>query len=154
MQATYKTLIIGEGNHASLHIPDEVLAQLGANRRAPLKITINGHAYQSTATAVAGECRVVFPQRDRDAAGVVSGQEVTVTLELEVGRREVEIPSQLRAALEREHLLEDFELLSYSKRREFAKQVVEAKAEETRNRRVEKVIQDLRSRTGVNNKLG
>jgi len=41
---TYKTKVIGEGNHASLSIPNIVLEKLGANRRAPLKITVNGLA--------------------------------------------------------------------------------------------------------------
>lgn len=139
MQATYKTVVIGEGNHASLHIPDAVLATLGANRRAPLKITINNHTYRSTATAVAGECRVVFPLREREAAGVASG-EVTVTLELETGRREVELHPDLAAALEQAALSDLFEALSYSKRREFARQVAEAKTEETRTRRVQKIV--------------
>ena len=142
MQATYKTVIIGEGNHASLHIPDAVLAELGANRRAPLKITINNHTYRSTATAVAGECRVVFPQGDREAAGVASG-EVTVTLQLEVGHREVELHPELAAALELAGLRDAFEALRYSKRREFAGQVAEAKADETRDKRIQKVLTTL-----------
>lgn len=143
MQVTYKTSVIGEGNHASLLIPDEVLNQLGANRRAPLKITINGHTYRSTATGVAGECRVVFPQRERDLAGAVAGDQVAVTLELEVGHREVELPPEFEGALVAAGLREVFEALSYSKRKEFARQVAEAKAEQTRARRIEKVIVEL-----------
>jgi len=139
MRATYKAVVIGEGNHASLHIPDAVLATLGANRRAPLKITVNNHTYRSTATAVAGECRVVFPLRERAAAGVASG-EVTVTLEVETGHREVDLHPDLAAALEQAALSGLFEALSYSKRREFARQVAEAKTEETRTRRVQKIV--------------
>ena len=95
MRATYKAVVIGEGNHASLHIPDEVLEKLGTNRRAPLKVTVNNHTYQSTATAVNGECRVVFPERERLAAGVDSPVEVEITLELDAGVREVEVPVAL-----------------------------------------------------------
>jgi len=141
--ATYATLVIGDGNHASLQIPDEVLAQLGANRRAPLKVTINGHTYRSTATAVAGECRVVFPQQDRDAAGAKSGDTVTVHLELETGYREVEVPQALAEALAAAGLTDAFAALTYSKRKEHARQVSEAKAEATRITRVEKVIASL-----------
>ena len=78
MRATYTTTVIGAGNHASIHVPDEILAELGANRRAPLKVTIGGHTYRSTATAVNGDCRVVFPQADRDAAGAKAGDIVGV----------------------------------------------------------------------------
>ena len=143
MRATYKTLVIGDGNHASILVPDEILAELGANRRAPLKVTIGGHTYRSTATAVNGECRVVFPQADRDAAGAKAGDEVVVELELETGHREVELPTELDDALVAAGLRDVFEALTYSKRREFARQVAEAKAVETKLKRVEKVLAAL-----------
>ena len=141
MAVTYKTLVIGEGNHASLHIPDDVLTELGANKRAPLKVTINGYTYQSTATAVGGECRVVFPSKDRAGAGGLAGGDlVTVTLELDSGHREVDMPEDLNAALAEAGLRDTFEALTYSKRKEFARQVAEAKAEETRQKRIAKVL--------------
>lgn len=143
MRTTYTTTVIGDGNHASIHVPDEVLAELGTNRRAPLKVTIGGHTYRSTATAVNGECRVVFPQTDRDAAGAKAGDIVMVELELETGHREVELPAELEAALTAAGLRDVFEALTYSRRREFARQVAEAKAAETKAKRVEKVLAAL-----------
>ena len=140
---TYKTKVLGDGNHASLLIPDNVLEKLGANRRAPLKITINRHTYRSTATGVGGECRVVFPQRERDQSGASAGDLVSVTLELEVGHRTVELPTELHKALSKAKLLAKFEALTYSKRKEFARQVEEAKAEETKAKRIQKVIDSL-----------
>jgi bifunctional DNA-binding transcriptional regulator/antitoxin component of YhaV-PrlF toxin-antitoxin module len=143
MSVTYETKVIGYKNHASIAIPDEVLAELGTNRRAPLKVTINGYTYQSTATAVNGECRVVFPQKDRDAAGAQADDIVVVTLELDSGVREVDMPEELTAALETAGFADVFEELSYSKRKEFARQVSEAKAEETKAKRITKVLAEL-----------
>ena len=140
MAVTYTTVVLGFGNHASIEIPDEVLTKLGANRRAALSVTINRHTYRSTATGMDGRCLVVFPQKDRVAAGVGAGDKVKVTLELEVGRREVEVPADLAKALKAAGVLKTFEALSYSKRREFVRQVEEAKAEATRLRRIEKVV--------------
>ena len=80
MGVSYLTVVVGNGPHASLHIPDEVLAELGANRRAALRVTVNGHTYQSTATGVNGECHIVFPRSNRDQAGVEAGDEVEVHL--------------------------------------------------------------------------
>lgn len=144
MKTTYKTVVIGDGNHASLVIPEENLAEIGANKRAPLKITINGYTYQSTATGVNGECRVVFPQRDRDAARAKAGDAVVVTLELDDGYRHVDVPRELTQALEAAGLSQVFHDQNYSTRKEFARQVAEAKAEDTRNRRIEKIIEQLR----------
>lgn len=143
MGVTYTTEVLGEGNHASLLIPEWVLAELHANKRAPLKVTINGHTYQSTAVGVAGECRVVFPQKERLAAGASAGETVTVHLELDSGYREVVMPTELVEALDQAKLTEVFAALSYSKRKEFARTVSEAKSEETRVRRVLKVVEAL-----------
>jgi len=143
MKTTYETVVIGEGKHASLEIPDENLAAIGGNRRAPLKITINGYTYQSTATGVGGQCRVVFPMRDREAAGAAAGDKITVTLELDDGYRHVDVPKVLSEALAKQGLSEAFHDLTYSKRKEFARQVSEAKAEETQKRRIEKILAEL-----------
>lgn len=140
MTTTYKTTVIGNGNHASLEIPPVNLAEIKGNKRAPLKITINNHTYQSTATGVDGKCMVVFPLRDREAAGVTSGEVVEVTLELDSGYREVDIPTVLVEALEARALTEQFHDLAYSKRKEFARSVAEASAIETKQRRIEKIV--------------
>lgn len=145
MKTTYETVVIGVGNHASLEIPEANLAEIGGNKRAPLKITINGYTYQSTATGVDGTCQVVFPTRDREASGAKAGDRVTVTLELDDGYRQVEIPGELAQALKAHGLSETFHDLTYSKRKEFARQVAEAKAPETRERRIEKVITALQN---------
>jgi len=143
MRVKYETEVLGEGNHASLLIPDWVLEELKTNKRAPLKVTVNGHTYQSTAVGVAGECRVVFPSAERKAAKVGSGEIVEVSLELDSGYREVEMPKELITALKSQGLTNTFADLSYSKRKEFARQVSEAKTEETKLRRIEKVLAAL-----------
>jgi len=143
MSTTYTTVVLGFGNHASIEIPDENLAELGANKRAPLKVTVNGYTYQSTATGVAGKCMVVFPTKDREASGAKAGDTITVTLEHDSGYRNVEVPRELREALESNGLSKVFRELSYSKRKEFARRISEAKAEETRDRRIQKIIVEL-----------
>lgn len=143
MSVKYKTVVIGQGNHASLLIPDWVLEELNTNKRAPLIVTINGHTYKSTAVGVAGECRVVFPTADRRAANANANDIVEVSLELDDGYREVDMPADLAGELSKLGLSDVFSKLSYSRRREFARQVSEAKAAETRIRRIEKVIRAL-----------
>ena len=76
--------------------------------------------------------------------GAKAGDRVTVTLELDSGYREVEIPDALQKALDINKLSDVFHDLIYSKRKEFARQVSEAKSDETRTRRVDKIIAQLR----------
>jgi bifunctional DNA-binding transcriptional regulator/antitoxin component of YhaV-PrlF toxin-antitoxin module len=149
VSVTYETDVLGEGNHASLLIPQWVLDKLQTNKRAPLKVTINGHTYQSTAVGVDGECRVVFPSAERLAANAKAGDSVEVTLELDSGYRTVEMHPELDAALSKSDLAEVFSKLSYSKRKELARQVNEAKAEDTRLRRIEKVLEALKTEKPV-----
>jgi len=143
MKTTYITTVIGHGNHASIEIPDENLKELGANKRAPLKVTINGYTYQSTATGVNGKCMVVFPQRDRTASKVKAGDSITVHLELDEGYREVVVPVELVSALKSKKLSRKFKDLTYSKRKEYVRQVFEAKADATRLRRIDKILNEL-----------
>ena len=145
MSVTYDTTVIPEGNHASLEIPDDILAELGANKRAPLIVTINGHSYRSTATGVGGKCRVVFPTADREASGVSGAANVTVTLELDAGHREVELHPEFDAALVAAGLRDVFESMPYSHRKEHARAIAEAKADATRERRIIAAIDKVRS---------
>jgi bifunctional DNA-binding transcriptional regulator/antitoxin component of YhaV-PrlF toxin-antitoxin module len=147
MGVTFSTVVIPDGNHASLAIPDSVLAELKTNRRAPLRVTINGHTYQSTATGVGGECRVVFPSADRKASGATGGDTVTVTLELDDGYRAVDIHPEFAVALDSAGVRDTFNAMRYSLRKELARGVSEAKTDETRSRRVQKALDDLRSLT-------
>jgi bifunctional DNA-binding transcriptional regulator/antitoxin component of YhaV-PrlF toxin-antitoxin module len=145
MTTTYQTTVVGQGKHASIEIPDKNLLEIGGNRRAPLKITINGYTYQSTATGVGGKCMVVFPMRDREASGAQAGDRVTVTLQLDSGYRQVNVPAGLQDALAAHNLSDTFQDLTYSKRKEFARQVDEAKTDETRTRRIQKIITALQA---------
>ena len=94
-----------------------------------------------------GKCLVVFPTRDRIASGADSGDTITVTLELDDGYRNVDVPDELQAALKSIGLIEIFHGLNYSKRKEFARQITDAKAPETKARRLDKIIQSLKELT-------
>jgi len=144
MKTTYETIVIGSGNHASFEIPTENLKEIGGNKRAPLKITINGYTYQSTATGVDGKCMVVFPMRDREAAGAAAGDVIKVTLELDSGYRQVILPKALADTLKAKNFTDKFTNLTYSRRKEFARLISEAKSEATQNRRMDKIITYLK----------
>jgi uncharacterized protein YdeI (YjbR/CyaY-like superfamily) len=69
-----------------------------------------------------------------------------VTLELDSGYRHVDVPEALSEALAANGLSETFHDLTYSKRKEFARQISDAKTDETRARRIEKIITALKIR--------
>jgi uncharacterized protein YdeI (YjbR/CyaY-like superfamily) len=69
---------------------------------------------------------------------------VEVTLELDTEPRVVEVPHDLAAALaEKPGARAAFDALSYSMRKEYVRQVTEAKAQETRDRRIAGIVAKL-----------
>jgi hypothetical protein len=122
----------------------ERLAELGTGKRLPVTVTVAGYSYQSTVGVMGGRTLISLSKAHREAAGLKAGDAVTVSLALDAGPREVAVPAQLQAALDSAGLTGQFAALPYSKRKEFARQVAEAKADSTRERRVTKVLEALR----------
>ena len=142
MAITYTTIVKRSGKNATgLQVPDEVVAALGTSRSPKVKATVNGYTWRGTVQVVDGVFMLSLSADHREAAGVHADEQVTVALELDEEPRTVEIPPDLKAALaEKAGALEAFEVLAYSRRKEFVRQVNEAKAQETRTRRIASIV--------------
>ena len=67
-----------------------------------------------------------------------AGDKLDVAIELDTEPRVVEVPADLAAALKKAKVIEAFDKLSYTHRKEHVRAVNEAKAAETRQRRIDK----------------
>ena len=85
-----------------------------------------------------------FAAEHRIAAGVAGGETHEVTLTHDTSPRDTPVPDDLAAAIEAAGLREAFAALAPSHRKEHVRSVTDAKAETTRQRRIEKVIDALR----------
>jgi uncharacterized protein YdeI (YjbR/CyaY-like superfamily) len=83
----------------------------------------------------------------REQIGKGPGDSVAVVLERDEAERTVEIPPEFAKLLKKEELLRVFEKLSYTHRKEYCRWITEAKKEETRQTRIAKAVEMLR--TGV-----
>ena len=149
MKATYTTTILkdDEKNATGIPVLAEVIAALGAGKRPPVVVHIGGHSYRSTVAAYGDVYMLPLSQAHRTAAGVEAGQSVEITLELDTQPRTVDVPDDLAAALaEPPGLREAFDALSYSARKEHVREVTTAKAAETRQRRIAKIVAGLAGR--------
>jgi bifunctional DNA-binding transcriptional regulator/antitoxin component of YhaV-PrlF toxin-antitoxin module len=125
-------------------IPNEVLAALGAGKKPPVKMTVNGYAYRSTVATVNGEYMVGFNADHRAASGIKGGDPIEVSIELDTEPRTVELPADFAAALNANAKAKaTFEKLSNSLKGYHVTQVTSAKTDETRQRRIEKSIATL-----------
>lgn len=142
----FKTTLDSAGkNAAGFRVPPEVVEALGKGKRPPVVVTINGYSYRNTVAVYGDEFLIGVAQEHRAPAGVKPGDEIEVDLELDTAPREVELPADFTAALDAApEARRAFESLSYSNKRRFTLSIEAAKSEETRKRRIEKSVSQLR----------
>jgi hypothetical protein len=145
MMPTFHTTILGSGgNTAGIKIPPEVVESLGSGKKPAVKVTINGKSYRSTVAVMGGDYLVGVSAENRAIVGVKAGDEVDVTLDLDTEPRVYELPEDLAAALAtKPGATEAFHASAPSKRKEFVRQVTDAKTQETRERRIAKIVEQL-----------
>lgn len=135
-----------EGMDATgITIPFDVENVFGA-KRVPVKILINGAQHRSTIIKMNGKYVVGVPKIFRQAAGVNAGEKITVTIEKDTEKRTVEIPADFALILKDNDLTEMFSKMSYTHQKEYVRAIEEAKREETRVKRIEKMIEQLISK--------
>ncbi|MEO5535237.1 MAG: YdeI/OmpD-associated family protein [Pseudolysinimonas sp.] len=144
---TFRTTLHQIGNNVGIVVPDDVVASLNAGKRVPVNVTIDGgYTYRSTIVSMGGRFLVGFNSAQRADTGLGGGDEVDVTLEHDTAPREVEVPEVLASALAANPAAAAaWEKLAYTHRKEHARSITEAKAEETRQRRVAATIAKLTS---------
>src|SRR5512139_3217337 len=146
MKTTFTTTVqLAEGKNATgLQVPSESVAVLGPGKRPKVKFDINGYTYRSTIAAYGDVFMLPLSAEHREAAGVKAGDQVIVTLELDLEPRTVEVPQDLALALSNKAGASvAFDALSYSMRKEYVRQVESAKAQETRDRRIAGIVAKL-----------
>lgn len=142
----FRTTVIQTGKTATgIRVPDEVVVALGAGRRPPVTVAINGYTYRNTVAVMGGECWIGISADHRERARVAAGDEIEVDLELDTAPRTLDLPADLAAALDAEPAARAFfDGLSYSNRQWHVLSVEGAKTAETRQRRIGKSIEMLR----------
>ena len=143
----FRTTIRQSGKTATgIQVPDEIIERLGAGKKPPVKLSVNGYVYRSTVATVDGNYMVGFNADHRAATGLAGGDEVDVDIELDTEPRTVELPADFAAGLDAEPAARaTFEKLSNSMKSYHVSQVTGAKTDETRQRRIDKSISVLRA---------
>jgi hypothetical protein len=140
----HATLELGGKTATGIPVPDEVVESLGAGRRPPVTVTINGHSYPSTVASMGGRFMLPVSAENRSCAGVSAGDELDVHIELDTEPRTVDVPADLAEALGRDaSVRRRFDELTYSNQRRHVLSIEGAKQPETRRRRIEKTVAEL-----------
>jgi hypothetical protein len=144
MKTTFNNKLLGMGNNTGIEVPASNIAELGSSKKPAVKINVNGYKYSSTVAVMGGKHLIAFSAAHRKASGLNAGDDITVTLELETEPRGIEMPDDLGQALDKAGTRAAFDKLAPSKRKEFVRQIIDAKTEETRVRRLAKILESLK----------
>jgi hypothetical protein len=147
MKVTFSTTLLqAEGKNATgISVPPDLVEALGSGKRPAVKVYLKDYMYRSTVAPYGDVFMVSLSAEHRAKAGVQAGDALEVTLELDTEPRTVTLPDDLATALATQNLIEAFEQLAPSKRKEAVRQVESAKAADTRARRIATIVSQLQN---------
>ena len=141
---SFKTIVQIFGNNTGIVVPINYLEELQAGRKPSVLVCINDYEFESNVGSMKGEYLIPFSKAHREMSGIKGGDEVYVTLALQSGMRVINLPEYFKEKLVEKNLLDVFEAQSYSNRKEIVRQIMDAKKEETRYKRIGQIIDDLK----------
>jgi len=129
-----------------IHFPYDVEESFGTKGQVKINATFDGVPYRGS-LANMGMGHILILRKDVKAkVGKSHGDIVRVTVQKDTAERIVEVPEALQKALDADEKIKSFyESLSYTNRKEYARWVGSAKREETKERRLAKTIEMLKS---------
>ena len=127
-------------------VPRDVATALGGLKQMRVIGTVNGIPYHSSTMPYGGRGLFMGVHKaTREGAGVNFGDRVEVVISRDERPRVLEIPPELESAFTAEPALrERFKALSFSRRRDLAAPISEAKRPETRMARLARALGTLR----------
>jgi hypothetical protein len=140
----FPTTIALIGANTGVVVPEEVVTALGAGKKPPVQVTLNGYTYRSSIASMGGRFLIALSKEHRTQAGVAGGEELEVEVVVDDQPRVVVPPPDLAAALAASPDAKGaFDALSYSRQKAHVTSVEGAKTAETRQRRIAKAVADL-----------
>ena len=133
---------------AWLNAPFDVVENFGTRARVPVRGTINGFAFRSSLMPMGGCHGMAVNRTMRAGAKAKAGDVVEVVLERDLEERTVKAPPELRKELsQNKKAKQRWDGLAFTHQKEMANSITGAKQEETRKRRLARVMQVLKTCT-------
>lgn len=139
-----RTRLEPRGPATAVELTDTQVDELGGGRRAAVVVTVAGRSARLRLARMGGANLIGLSKAARAELGVEIGDDVDVQVTLDTAERDVEVPDALASALDDTGLRPAFDAWSYSRRKEAARRVNDAKKPETAMRRVDALIAELK----------
>lgn len=137
----------GDRGGAYVLFPYDVEKEFGTKGRVPVKATFNGVPYAGSLIKY-GNARYMLGvlKSIRSQIGADVGDKILVEVWKDETPRTVDVPAQFQHAMEAGAVVNFFESLSYTHRKEYCRWISEAKTEQTRLKRIAKAIEMLKDK--------
>lgn len=131
---------------AGVTVPFDVEQVFGA-KRVPVVVMINGVEYRTTIVRMGGSYMFGVPKHLRESAGISPGETIKIAVWRDDEERIIEPPKDLAAELKKDtDLKKAWDHLSFTAKKEAARDLEESKKPETRARRLGKTLAMLKGR--------
>ena len=144
----FQVKLIGADNMevAAMRPPFDVPTVFGTKARVPVRGTVNGFPFRSSLCNMGDGHLMVVNKEMRAGGKCKAGDIVEVVLQRDREERVVEVPSEIKKIIASNRTAQTtWDSLSYTHRKEWVRAIGEAKREETKEARIQKMMGSLRA---------
>jgi hypothetical protein len=144
----FRTKLKGSADYsgAALKFPFAVKRIFGTIARVPVRGTINGFPFRSSLMPMGGCHYMVINRTMREGANCKAGDTVSVVMERDLAPRVVTVPAILKKALAKSKAAQaNWKKYSFSNQKEMALAITGARQEETRARRLARIMNIIKT---------
>ena len=136
------TLSQAEGKKATgIIVPPEIIDELEAGTRPPVRVMVNGYTYRTTIGVMGGRSMISVSAAIRAATGLVAGDDLDVELVVDDSPRDLDVPDDFAESLQAAAGARGFfDGLANNLQRYHVGHILAAKTPETRRRRIDKAV--------------
>jgi hypothetical protein len=134
------------GPAGAIVLDDDQVSILNTAKAFPVVVTVGDRTARLRLARMGGRNLIGFSKAVRAELGVELGDEFDAIIAADAAERTVEIPHALAAALASDPAAKSaYDALSFTRRKEIARSIAEAKQDATRERRIAKALEELRA---------
>lgn len=139
-----RTVLEPMGPAGAIVLTDAQVAEISSAKTFPVAVTIGQSTARLRLARMGGKNLIGFSKANRAAMGIELGEEFDAVIAPDAAERTVDVPDALASALADAGLTAAYDALSFTRRKEIAVSVADAKQEATRDRRIAKALDELR----------
>ena len=144
----FKVKLIGDGKSqvAAIRPPFDVPTIFGTRARVPVRGTVNGVAFRNSLCNMGDGHFMVVNREMREAGKCAAGDVVDVVMERDSAPRTVTVPPYLKKIIACDRKAQQtWDSLAFTHKKEWVNTIADAKKEETRQRRIDKMMLALKT---------